>query len=148
MFRFWYKFIPDNLALIQNGLADRAYAKIEEELPAFMGKNFEAVCMQYMWRENAKERIPISFTDIGRWWGNDPLLKYQSKIDILAYSGYKAGIFGECKWFNQLIGQNIAEKIIKKACTFLMKPSFTIFLQKKDLPPIAKKLHRGKRVLN
>lgn len=118
MFRFWYKFVPDNVALIQNGLVNRAYSKIEEQLSAFVGKVFEDVCLQYMWRENAKGNLPVCFKDIGRWWGNDPLSKSESEIDILAFGDNSDAIFGECKWTNDLVGQSVLETIIEKSRHF------------------------------
>lgn len=118
MFRFWYKYVPDNIALIQNGLTDRAYSKIEEQLSAFAGGIFEDICIQYMWRTNAKGNLPVRFTDIGRWWGNDPLTQSESEIDVLAYSGNNEAIFGECKWTNDLVGQNVLETIIEKSRHF------------------------------
>ena len=51
---------------------DRVYSRIENQLPAYMGFVFEDMCKQYLWQENLKGNLPIDFTDMGRWWGNDP----------------------------------------------------------------------------
>lgn len=46
--------------------------------------NTEDICLQYLWQENLKGNLPIVFTDAGRWWGNDPVRKSKTEIDILA----------------------------------------------------------------
>ena len=100
MFRFWYRFIPNQMALIQNGLVERAYERVKKEFPAFMGRIFEDICKEYLWRRNADGALPVHFTDIGRWWGNDPSNRSEAEIDIVAPDGEDA-IFGECKWTNE-----------------------------------------------
>ena len=100
MFRFWYRFIPNQMALIQNGLPERAYEAIEKEFSAFMGRVFEDICNEYMWLRNAAEKLPVRFAEMGRWWGNDPEKRSEAEIDIVATDGQDA-IFGECKWTNE-----------------------------------------------
>lgn len=38
MFRFWYRFIPENSSVIGRGAADLAYRRIAPHLADFMGK--------------------------------------------------------------------------------------------------------------
>jgi len=46
MFRFWYRFIPDNLATINRGFSDVVYQKIASQISSFMGGVFEEICKQ------------------------------------------------------------------------------------------------------
>jgi AAA+ ATPase superfamily predicted ATPase len=140
MFRFWYRFIPDNAALIQNGLADRAYQKIEGQLPAFTGKVFEDICIQYMWRENAKGSLPVSFTNIGRWWGNNPITRSESEIDILAYDDIENAIFGECKWTNEPVKQNVLETLVERSKPFSYKNKYYYLFAKNGFSSGCKEL--------
>lgn len=39
MFRFWYRFIPENSSVIGRGAADLAYRRIAPNLPDFRGKH-------------------------------------------------------------------------------------------------------------
>ena len=48
MFRFWYRFVPENTSLISRGAADLAYSRIAPELSAYMGGVFEEICKQYL----------------------------------------------------------------------------------------------------
>ena len=115
MFRFWYRFVPDNAALIQNGLIDRVWRKVEPQIPAFMGKVFEDICKQWLWRENAAGRLPVEFVNLGRWWGNDPIRRCEAEIDILAYADDDHALFGECKWTNEKVDAGVLETLRQRS---------------------------------
>ena len=44
MFRFWYRFVPENASMIARGAADLVYKRIEPHLSTYMGKVFEEIC--------------------------------------------------------------------------------------------------------
>jgi AAA+ ATPase superfamily predicted ATPase len=113
MFRFWYRFIPPNYSIIQNGMADAAYRNISEQLPTFMGAIFEEICRQYLWHLNRDGRTPFTFMDLGRWWGSDPGTKSEVEIDVLAVDGRGAAIFCECKWTNEEVDLSVLEKLVR-----------------------------------
>ena len=117
MFRFWYRFIPDNIAFIQRGEADLAYEAIEPQIPAFMGGVFEEICKQYLWRQNIAKKAPILFTDAGRWWGNNQKKKEECEIDIIAANEDDA-IFAECKWTNEHVGTDVIDTLIERSELF------------------------------
>jgi len=118
MFRFWYRFIPDNVALINNGMTDRAYSRIEPHIPAFMGRVFEEICKQHLWHLNKANELPLQFTDIGRWWGNDPVQRTEAEIDLLAYEDEQSALFAECKWSNEPVGAAVLESLIQRGQLF------------------------------
>ncbi len=121
MFRFWYKYIFPNKTLIETGAADVVYKKrIEESFNQYMGVVFETVCKQYLLNENAKGNLPLLFTKIGRWWGNDPKTRSQSEIDIVA-NDEKTYMFCECKWRNEKIDINVLNSLKEKATLFESK---------------------------
>ena len=41
MFRFWYRFIPDNNSIISRGATELAYKRIAPNLSDYMGRIFE-----------------------------------------------------------------------------------------------------------
>ena len=127
MFRFWYRFVPQNAAQIHSGVGERIYSDIERHIPHYMGEVFEEICLQYMWRENKANRLPFFFRDAGRWWGNNPIKKSEQEIDIIAYGDTQA-IFCECKWSNALIDVDILDGLIEKSRLFNYKKTwFYIF---------------------
>ena len=116
MFRFWYRFIPQNMARIQLGLGDLVYSHIEPQIPAYMGEVFEDICKQWLWRENISGSLPFQFQDCGRWWGVNPNRKAEQEIDILAFSPDKQkAIFCEVKWTNEKIGSRLLDELIEKS---------------------------------
>ncbi|SDN56261.1 ATP-binding protein [Acetanaerobacterium elongatum] len=130
MFRFWYRFIPNNVSLIQNGMADRTYKKIETQIPDFMGKVFEDICKQWLWRENASGNLPIEFVELGRWWGNDPIRRQEAEIDILAFEDKNSAIFGECKWTNEKVDTIVLDTLIERSHLFHYKNNYLYLFAK------------------
>ena len=121
LFRFWYRFIPHNLSLLQNGMVDIAYNSISDGLPTYMGMVFEEICKQYLWYLNRKSKTPATFMDLGRWWGNDPKEKKQVEIDMIAECNKDTAIFGECKWTNEKIDTKILDTLLYRSSLFSYK---------------------------
>ena len=118
MFKFWYRFIPQNIVGIESGLGRRVYEeRIMPNLSEYMGYIFEGACIEYMLRKNGTSCIPFMFDGIGRWWGANPYTKTQAEIDIVASSNEQA-IFCECKWTNETIGMDALEKLQGKSLIF------------------------------
>ena len=117
MFRFWYRFIPERMALIQRGEADLAYEGIKPQIAAYLGGVFEEICKQYLWRLNIAKQTPILFTDAGRWWGNNPKKKEECEVDIIAANKDDA-IFAECKWTNDRVGADVIDTLIERSELF------------------------------
>jgi len=120
MFRFWYRFVPQNISQIQAGAGTKVYADVEELIPVYMGEVFEEICKQYLWKENLADRLPFNFRDAGRWWGTNPIRKSEQEIDIIAFDDNRA-IFCECKWRNEPVGNDVLNGLIEKSLFFNFK---------------------------
>lgn len=118
MFRFWYRFVLENNSLIVRGAADRVYKRIEPYLSNYMGKVFEDICTQYLWRQLLDGRCPVEFSSLGRWWGNDPVEKKQTEIDIMGEQDKDTALFGECKWTNEKVDLGVLEMLVKRSRLF------------------------------
>ncbi len=118
MFQFWYRFIPENMSAINRGLTGVVYQRIEPYLSDFMGSVFEEICKQYLWRLLAQGKAAINFTDIGRWWGNDPRVRKQTELDILGIADKDTALFGECKWTNKKVDLGVLETLITRSELF------------------------------
>ena len=121
MFRFWYRFVPENNSIIARGAADLAYKRIEPFLSDYMGKVFEEICKQYLWKLLLSGKCPVEFSSLGRWWGNDPVEKRQAEIDIIAEQDKNTALFGECKWTNEKVDLGVLETLVKRSELFLYK---------------------------
>jgi len=115
MFRFWFRYVQDNIPLIAKGLGNKVVEKIWPMINEFMGAAFESVCAQYLWEQY--DSLPISPKDIGRWWGNNPAEKQEEEIDILALDGNSA-VFGECKFRNERTGTESFAELERKSRLF------------------------------
>ena len=118
MFRFWYRFVPENNSIIARGAAELAYKRIEPYLSDYMGKVFEEICKQYLWKQLLSGECPVEFSSLGRWWGNDPKEKRQAEIDILAEQDKNTALFGECKWTNEKVDLGVLETLVKRSELF------------------------------
>lgn len=140
MFQFWYRFIPANLALISMGAAERAYKRIDAQISVYMGFVFENMCRQYLWQENLKGNLPIDFNDMGRWWGNDPIEKKQTEIDILADNDENEAIFAECKWRNESVGERELKDLQHQSTLFHYRRNILVLFSKSGFTDGCKQL--------
>lgn len=118
MFRFWYRFVPENHSSIARGASEFAYRRIEPFISDFMGPAFEEICKQYLWSQLLNGTCPIDFTDLGRWWGADPRTRQQEEIDIVGIADKNTALFGECKWTNKKVERSVLETLIERSNLF------------------------------
>lgn len=135
MFRFWYRFVQGNASAINRGLSDLVYQKIEPQLSDFMGAVFEEICKQYLWRLLIRGEAAIDFTDIGRWWGNDPREKKQIEIDIMGTADHNTALFGECKWKNEKVDLPTLEKLVNRSEIFPYANKYFYLFSKSGFTP-------------
>ncbi|MGN0182108.1 MAG: ATP-binding protein [Candidatus Ornithomonoglobus sp.] len=128
MFRFWYRFVFENNSIIARGAVDLAYKRIEPQLSDYMGKIFEEICKQYLWKQLILGDCPVEFMSLGRWWGNNPKEKRQEKIDIMGEQDKTTALFAECKWTNERVNLGVLETLIKRSELFgYKKKHFYLF---------------------
>lgn len=120
MFRFWYTFVGKQTDLIERGLTDLAWVKVQKSLSDFMGPEFEKYSQDFMWSQDMNEKIvPNPFIHLGNWWGTDKRTHQQVELDIVGFSDdERDGYFGECKWKNEPIPRSVLEKLIANSEIF------------------------------
>lgn len=118
LFRFWYRFVPENSSVIGRGAADLAYKRIEPFLPDYMGKVFEDICQQYLWKLLLDGESPVEFRKLGRWWGTDPATRSQTEIDIMGEQDKDTALFGECKWTKEKVDVGVLETLVMRSRIF------------------------------
>ncbi|MCI5586633.1 MAG: AAA family ATPase [Lachnospiraceae bacterium] len=140
MFQFWYRFVPANMALIGRGAKERVYERVKTQIMAYAGFVFEEICKQYLWQENLNGNLPIDFTDMGRWWGNDPVKKTQTEIDIIADNEENEAIFAECKWRNENVGEAELKDLQHQSTLFHYKRNVLVLFSKSGFTDGCRKL--------
>lgn len=141
-YRFWYHYIFSNKSYYELlGTADAA-AEITGDLSDFMGLAFEDICKQYLIRQARLRKLPFVPYEIGKWWGNNPAIKAQDDVDILAVNKKRTeGIFCECKFTSRPMPMEEYEDLItatkafpegmKKHIMFISKSGYTAPVQRR-----------------
>lgn len=132
MFRFWYRFVLANNSIISRGATDLAYKRIEPYFTDYMGKVFEDISTQYLWKLLLSGKSPVEFTSLGRWWGNDPRAKSQTEIDIMGEENKDTALFAECKWTNEKVDLRVLETLIQRSQLFAYKNVHLFLFAKSD----------------
>lgn len=127
-FRFWYRFVPQNITAIVSGRIERTYEKsVKSQLSDYMGLVFEKMCQAYLLRY--AENLPFELSRIGQWWGSDPATRKQVQIDIVgADSEEKAFIIGSCKFKNEKIGIDEYERLKHDAAVFGKRGTYHYYI--------------------
>ncbi len=130
MFRFWHRFVLENNSAIARGATELVYRRIEPKLSEYMGKVFEDICKQYLWKLLLAGKCPVEFTSLGRWWGNDPIEKCQAEIDIMGEQDKDTALFAECKWTNEKADISVLETLAKRSRLFSYKNIYLYLFSK------------------
>ena len=130
--------------MIARGAAELVYKRIEPHLSEYMGKVFEEICRQYLWKLLLSGKSPVEFTSLGRWWGNNPVRKCQAEIDIMGEQDKSTALFAGCKWTNENTDLCILETLIEYSELFPHKNKHLFLFSKsgftKDCAEKAKQL--------
>lgn len=125
LFRFWYRFVPDNMMAISSGQMDQIYDDaVGSYINDYMGLVFEYMCRS--WLIENMDQLPFQLNALGEWWGSHPKLKKEVQLDIVgtaarshnAASGDRY-LIGSCKYKNSKIGQDELELIKEYASVFV-----------------------------
>jgi AAA+ ATPase superfamily predicted ATPase len=107
--KFWFRFVLPNRSLIESGNIDLVYQQIiAPNLSHYMGEIFEGICRQYI-SHYWEEKLKIAPKKVGGHWESD------FEIDVLTENVDKSHWFGECKWWNAPVGENVLNHLIENA---------------------------------
>jgi len=107
--KFWFRFVLPNRSLIESRNADLVYQQmIAPNLLQYMGEIFEDVCRQYV-SNYWEEKLKVAPKRVGAHWGSVP------EIDVLTENIDGSHWFGECKWWNAPVGENVLNHLIENA---------------------------------
>lgn len=118
LFAFWYRFVLPFRPAIERGMPGRALSAIEGHLTEYMGRVFEGVCGEWLWRQNVAGGLPIEFDELGSWWGNNPVERREEEIDLVAVADGRAVLAGECKWRGEPTGAGVDVQLSER-CALL-----------------------------
>jgi AAA+ ATPase superfamily predicted ATPase len=108
--RFYFRFIAPNQALLEQGLLNRVWERIAEELRAFVGMTaFEEICRTWTLEQAATGHLPFLPDAVGRHWAAD------CEVDVVAINWRQRQILlGECKWGTSHVGRSVIRTLIEE----------------------------------
>lgn len=117
-FRFWYRFVPQNISAISAGRIEQIYdVLMKRHFADYMGLIFEQMCRVYLLKY--ANDLPILLSEIGQWWGTDTKEKKEVQIDIVGTPAEgNEYIIGSCKYRNEAIGVDELELLKHYASVF------------------------------
>jgi len=129
-FRFWYRFVPDNISYIMSGQADKIWRSFAGDIPAFMSLVFTDICRQWLEQQNQAGNLPFDIVETGRWWGFDPALKSDVYIPIVAYSDDNHAIFCDCEWSDEPVPADTLASLVERSRLLRYPDSFYFLFSK------------------
>lgn len=115
MFRFWYKFIPDGISLIELGQGEKYFEdSVKPYISEFMGGVFEEMCRAFTMQLSIKGVLPL-LNKVGKWWGANPTEKNETDIDVVGINKKKKYlVLGECKYRNKIIDTDVINTLYSR----------------------------------
>lgn len=131
-YRFWYHYIFANKSYYEMLGEKDAAEEIFDDISDFMGLAFEEICRQYLVRQAKQKKLPFIPAYVGKWWGNNPAIKAQDDVDVLALNKNKTeGIFCECKFTNKPMPMEEYDDLITASKAFpQLKKKYFMFISK------------------
>jgi uncharacterized protein len=107
--RFYYRFIDPDLHLIESGLSQNLWRKIEEGFRAFVAYNFEDLCREWVLHEAQAGRLPFAPENVGQHWSTTV------QVDVTAISWREREILlGECKWGDRPFARKLIRELSER----------------------------------
>ncbi|MFQ5859410.1 MAG: ATP-binding protein [Anaerolineae bacterium] len=115
--RFYFRFIWPHQGLLEQGLDDRLWELIGEQLHAFVGQAaFEELCREWVLVQARTGGLPFSPDRVGAHWGGGV------QVDTVAVNWReRATLLGECKWGVRPVGRNVVRELIEKKAPKVLK---------------------------
>ena len=118
-FKFWFRYSFSNNAYYSILGVNETSEIIMKDISNHMGLVFEEICTEFLFHMAKERKLPFIPFKIGKWWGNNPSIKAQDDVDILAndHTG-KEALFVECKYQSQPMTYDEYEDLINAAQAF------------------------------
>lgn len=131
-YKFWYRYVFSNQSYYMMLGEEKACEEIMDEINDYMGPVFEKICMEYLIRLAREGKLPFVPYKIGKWWGNNPYIKAQDDVDVLALDKKgKQAIFCECKFRNKPMPMEEYEDLVNATKAFPgVEKGYLIFISK------------------
>ncbi|MCM1122844.1 MAG: ATP-binding protein, partial [Eubacterium sp.] len=116
MFCFWYRFVLNGTEMILLKQGAEYYDEVvKPQLSDFMGRVFERMCRNFIMNKSSDKIVPFQVMKTGRWWGNNPKLRREEEIDLVAVNLLqKRMLIGECKYRKEKMDLPAVELLMER----------------------------------
>lgn len=101
-FRFHFRYVPQNLSLLELGYVDQVVKLVLGDEADYMAEVFTFICRQWLLLEATRTPGTPSnlagFATAGRWWGTDPKTRERIFFDLAARGGDGRLLLARCLW--------------------------------------------------
>lgn len=117
-FRFWYKFIFNNITVLELGEWQFVLNRIvKPQLNDYISSAFEDVCKEYLLLNKENSNFPFKSVAVGKLWGCN--IKKENEVSLISLDENNSkAFFIECKWEKEPININILDELRQKASTY------------------------------
>jgi AAA+ ATPase superfamily predicted ATPase len=108
--RFYYRFIHPNQHLLEQGLYDRLWTLVSEQLPSYVGLYaFEELCREWVLVKARANELPFMPERVGSHWSPE------AQIDVVAINWrLKNILLGEAKWTQDRVRRSTVRELVDK----------------------------------
>ena len=145
-FSFYFMFIFKKQNMLNGLISPSLYYEREltkERLNTFIGHRFEGICETYLKEQFYNGKMPFFAENIGCLWGNNPVLKRQKEIDILALDDEHA-LFCECKYTEQKFDEKQLQDLEDSALCINRANKYFMIFSKNGISSGVEEKIRGK----
>ncbi len=146
-FSFYFMFIFKKQNMLNGLISPELFYEREitrERLNTFIGHRFEGICETYLKELFYKGKMPFFAENLGRWWGNNPVLKRQEEIDILAIDDENA-LFCECKYTSEKFDEKQLNNLEEAALCINRKNKYYMIFSKNGISSGMEKRIKGNK---
>lgn len=113
--RFYYRFIVPQLGNIARGYQEAATAKIEAELPSFLGLHvFEELCQEWVWAAAIAGQLDFVPEVVGSYWRVHRTKGVQLDV-VAAAPREKKLLVGEVKWWQDKLSRRLLTDLVQRS---------------------------------
>ena len=141
-FAFYFDFIYKKRNMLNGLISPELYYEKEftkERFNTFIGHRFEGICGAYLRDQFYNGKMPFFAEDMGRWWGNNPALKREEEVDLVALDDENA-LFCECKYTERKFDEAQLKDLQDSAGCIQRRNKFFMIFSKNGVTKAVEKL--------
>ena len=107
--RFYYRFVDQNLHLIERGLARRLWQMMGDNFRAFVAYSFEEIAYEWVIHQANQGILPFLPDNVGQHWSKTV------QVDVVAIAWReKQLLLGECTWGDRPLGRSVVSELVER----------------------------------